>query len=257
MFKATSEKTSVTYSGDPTIYVSVEALNRMAIYVQEVDDEVGWLGTVKRIGKMTYLIDNVFMLKQKVHGATCEIDPADIARLGEELEDPNEMLFWGHSHVNMPCGPSGQDDTQLAEFGENGAPFFIRGIFNKKGEARFDLSVPEFGLLYKNVHWEVMVPNMDLTALREEIKGEIKEKVSKLYTAGTHSTFPARQGSYQGSQQGHYSGAETPRPYQTGASTTTSNGKTEAGGGATLGGDGSLVTTGGSGNIADDPWFRN
>ena len=47
----------------------------------------------------------------------------------------NSILFWGHSHVNMSTNPSQQDDDEIMNFANKGKDFYIRGIFNKRGES--------------------------------------------------------------------------------------------------------------------------
>ena len=131
-FNPHSFSTKVEFEKIPHIYLTNQAYNDMAILVDEVDKEVGWLGTASVIGG-GFLIDEIFLVKQEVASTTTELDEDGIAELGVELlgsrEDGmdvvNSIRFWGHSHVNMQTGPSGQDDSQMDLFKQNNCDWFI------------------------------------------------------------------------------------------------------------------------------------
>lgn len=79
----------------------------------------------------------------------------------------------------MDTGPSGQDETQMKLFGENGCDWAIRGIFNKKRKASFDLFHFKLGWTIRDCEWEVADAAADTTR-RERWKKEIKDKVTPL-----------------------------------------------------------------------------
>lgn len=226
-------KTEVKYTTSllPKVVISATALNKMFIYTSEVNDEVGWLGTVEKRGNV-YRITDTYLFEQQVHGATTEISPEGLAKFGEELlERPdgmdiwNSMQMWGHSHVNMGVFASGQDDTQMEEFSKNGYPFFIRLICNKKGDMKIDLFDYDAGLTYLDVAWTkeeqaetipfrnaieelyLQIEELEkaqkeaegqmVEAIKEPIVDEIKEKVKKMY------------GGYTGYGVGRQTGART------------------------------------------------
>ena len=62
------------------------------------------------------------------------------------------MELRGHSHVNMGVGPSGQDDSMILEFKTR--DFFIRGIFNKKGDIKMDIYDFKNNIKYLDVNPE-------------------------------------------------------------------------------------------------------
>jgi len=145
----------------PEVIVSEEVYNDMRSIVGICPEEVSWLGTVHTSDTMEglkenqYYIERVFLLEQQVSAATTSMLQEGLSELCMKLMDGvhpsidqdlpeaercaigldwyNRLKFWGHSHVNMGVSPSGQDDTQMEDFDENGNSFFIRGIFNKKG----------------------------------------------------------------------------------------------------------------------------
>lgn len=240
--------TSVKYTKDiiPKVIISDTALQKMFVYTSEVADEVGWLGTVEQLPDNTFLISDTYLFEQQVHGATTEISPEGLMDFGMKLlEQPNgaeiwnKMQMWGHSHVNMPITPSGQDDKQMKEFSGNGYPFFIRLICNKKGDMKLDFYDYEKGFEFHDIPWirevkenpiqkriDELLAEIDaleasqeqeekatIDAISEPIKAEIKEKVKKFvynygrtatnitYGRGTVQT-PAQQSWQNWQQQG-------------------------------------------------------
>ena len=160
----------------PRIGITSDALAKMFVYVDECNDEVGWLGTVKQINEKYYIIDDVFLFDQEVHGTTTEITPEGLAEFAEELlkrEDGleiwNNLKMWGHSHVNMTVTPSGQDDKQMKDFAEVGHDWFIRLICNKKGDMKLDFFHYNLGIAFLDVPWEE-VASEEEEAIQEEMK---------------------------------------------------------------------------------------
>lgn len=165
----------------PEIYVTLLALHKMRYYIDNTDKEIGWLGYVSRLDKNVYLIEDVFLVKQKVHSATTEIDPEALASLATNLIKQgeqgislyNKIRLWGHSHVNMDTFASGQDDAQMDEF--DTSDFYIRLIGNKNGSWNvclydYNSNVVWSGLELK-MYYEVEINN-------EELDKEIKDNVS-------------------------------------------------------------------------------
>lgn len=158
-------KTSVNYDKSivPFVYIADNALNKMFLYVDECKDEIGWLGTATyNAPTHSYTIEDVFLFKQDVHSTTTEITPEGLEQFATELlkqengiEIWNNIRVWGHSHVNMDISPSGQDDKQMREFGQNGQEWFLRIIANKRGELSVDVYDYVRGLFFDNVPWEI------------------------------------------------------------------------------------------------------
>ncbi|HYD93183.1 MAG TPA: hypothetical protein VEB18_01855 [Candidatus Paceibacterota bacterium] len=168
----------------PTIFVEREAYDRMYHIVDIADEEVGWLGTVERLPEGDFLIKEVFLLKQEVSPSQTELSEEGIALLYQEListhpdgvDAANELRFWGHSHVRMGTSPSGQDNSQMGQFQENGCPWFIRGILNKLGRMEFTIYLWEAGVVIVDAAWSVCLAVDD--SVRSELEEEFKEKVS-------------------------------------------------------------------------------
>ena len=92
----------------PFLLISTDALNKMRLYVEQCEDEIGWLGTIDELENNTYHLTDVYLFKQQVHATTTEITSEGLTDFAEEiLELPdgmdiwNSIRAWGHSHVNM------------------------------------------------------------------------------------------------------------------------------------------------------------
>jgi len=177
----------------PRVLISREAFARMRLYVELADQEVGWLGSVKKVGR-DFLVEEVFLFRQEVSAATTEISPAGQAELVSELlatrpdgaETVARIRFWGHSHVRMGTSPSGQDDSQMNQFASD-CDWFVRGIFNKLGRAEFAIFLYQEGIVIEDAEWGLYDP-LD-AGLRTEIEAEMSAKVSEI-----RSIFPGHFG---------------------------------------------------------------
>lgn len=188
MFKERANAvTKITALIQPLVVINPLALEKMMYYVNHCEKEIGWLGTVERFDNEIFYVTDVFLFKQEVHSATCEITPEGLSDFATELLSKengvdvwNNLKLWGHSHVNMSVSPSAQDNSQMKTFGEHNE-WFLRLIANKSGEMEFTLYDFKSNLIFENVRWiEYKDKNKEL---EEQIKAEIKEKVTeKSYT---------------------------------------------------------------------------
>lgn len=175
--------TKLKYCASPIILISQKAYNDMYILVDEMSDEIGWLGAVKKEGDI-YTIEKIYLLKQQVDAATTILDNKSISELISEIikkpngvDEANKMRFWGHSHVEMDVEPSVQDEDQIKLFKKNRFDWFIRGICNKMGSIKFSLFLFDKDIVIDDVPWSVEISASD--SRREEIKKEIKSKIKK------------------------------------------------------------------------------
>ena len=179
----------------PVIQIDPEAMVTMHRYVDQCSTEVGWLGTAEKKQDGTIFIGHVFLFKQSVSGVTTKLSSEGLIEVSQKLLQQGEegerlienLRFWGHSHVNMACSPSGQDDLQMDDFKENGAPFFVRGIFNKNGDVRFDVYDFARGIILVDCKWEVLSDPNDnyFTKIDEEIREKVKTQGFLTTSGGT------------------------------------------------------------------------
>lgn len=203
MFVPHPFNTTVAFSRAPQIIISKQAYEKMWQYVDQCDVEIGWLGTVERIG-FQFIIQDIFLPEQDVTAATTEITEDGLRGLANELltrpdgvELWNKMLFWGHSHVTMGTTASSVDENQMDTFRKNDVPYFIRGIFNKHGRGQFDLFLYEQEIVIHDVPWslEVSMNEVDQASVSEEMESKLNR-----------TSFGSVLGSWRGYQ--HYSMAE-------------------------------------------------
>lgn len=206
---------------DPIVFVSPQAIAEMQKYVDICEDEIGWLGFVRKHETKEfdyYVIESTLLFGQEVHGATTEISPESLGEIANDIiqEDQengvdkvNRLRMWGHSHVNMEVSPSGQDNSQMEKFKENNVPYFIRIITNKKGKMRLDLFDYENGIIYNDMPWNIYCGLSD--ERNKEIEIDYKAKVKKK----TVTVVPNAGGMFnknfhdhynKGTQMGFYSG---------------------------------------------------
>lgn len=184
---------------EPRIFTTIKAMHKMRYYIDKTKDEIGWLGYVTKISNNEYLIEDVFLLKQKVHAATTEIDPEALATMATELIKQgqegiakyNSIRVWGHSHVNMSTGASTQDDNQMKEFATS--DYYIRLIGNKQGEWNVCFYDYTNNILWSGLQLELWY-EVDVT--NEELDKEIQDNVSKIEATTKTTKRPAGFGNY-------------------------------------------------------------
>ncbi len=182
----------------PEVIVHPLALFKIRTIVGGIDKEVGWLGTAQRQGDNVF-IEDMFLFNQEVSGSHTEISIDGLSEVAMELlqkpngsELLNAMRFWGHSHVDMMTYPSGQDNDQMHKFHSFGCNFFLRGIFNRRGEVNFSLYDWERGIAVHRMPWtmaDLPLPNKDeLREIRTALRAEMKSRVKvKSWTSGFKS----------------------------------------------------------------------
>jgi len=152
--------------------------------VDLADQEVAWLGVVSQPKPSLYLIEEIYIFDQVVSGASAALDPAGVSSVVEKLltsTDPdnlrkvNSLFLWGHSHVNMGTSPSGQDDRQLEEFGQNqGVKYMIRLIANKNGRLEFTFRDYQRGLKIIDIPWTAeLLDQVERKAIEAEFKAKV------------------------------------------------------------------------------------
>lgn len=173
------------------LYFLKKAYDKMRLYVELCEDEIGWLGYVEKLPNDSgYVVTDVFLLDQEVHATTTELSPNAVIDYYNSLDEEGRNNFltkcrlWGHSHVNMSPSPSGQDDNQGLELSKDADDFYIRLITNKKGE--YNITFYDKVIKAKVMTDEIILYSPEGAELRKQIQEEIKQKVKKkTYTAPT------------------------------------------------------------------------
>ena len=178
------------------LYILPEARNKMELYCDLSEGEIGWLAYVEQFDKQGFLITDCALLKQEVHATTTEIRAEGLLEFWNNtpVEQQAKIKLWGHSHVNMSVSPSGQDDSQM-EYFRDGNPWFIRLITNKKREYHIDIYDYANGLKIHMDQADLKTYNPAENELKKQIEDEIKLKVSKKEYKSTASALPAKSSS--------------------------------------------------------------
>lgn len=174
----------------PKVIVSRRAYNMMWHLVRIASKEVGWLGTVRRVGT-DLLIDDVFLFEQEVSAGTCILTVDGLAEVAQVLptEALNRLRLWGHSHVNGWTSPSGQDDLQMRAF--EGSEFFIRVIANKQGRLEFTVYLFDLGLKIHDAEW--CIQDLIDDSMAEEVQEAFDAKVSELVVVPRGGWSPGKK----------------------------------------------------------------
>jgi hypothetical protein len=193
-FRNTDAKPEIKYLEDkdvPKVIFSAKVLAIMKYIVDNVNDEVGWLGAVEMI-EGSYWVTDIYLPKQEVNGATCELAPDGMHELydwmlksGHEAKT-EKIHFWGHSHVNMGVVPSGQDlEQSMEKLRDFGGTFFIRAICNKGGQMSVAFYDGTNKRLIENIVW-YMHDGIDRKAISDTYGPLVKDNVKKLTYTPTH-----------------------------------------------------------------------
>ena len=162
------------------LYILPLARQKMEMYCDLSEGEIGWLAYVEQFDKQGFLITDCALLKQEVHSTTTEITAEGLLEFWNNSTPENQakIKLWGHSHVNMSVTPSTQDNNQMDYF-KDGNPWFIRLITNKKREYYIDIYDYANGIQVHMDQSDLITYNPEAGELRQAIQEEIKEKVSK------------------------------------------------------------------------------
>lgn len=164
----------------PTLKITKTAWEKIQLYVNLSFKEVGWLGAV-RVDKGdekkgdTLTIYDVFVPSQEVSGATTDIDASGMEDYSKRLKELGhsdmDMLYWGHSHVNMGTTPSGTDNDTWNEFTEHCEGYFVMSIHNKKGDM--------YTAIYLGDGWYVSGVDMVIES-DEELTNIVKDELQNV-----------------------------------------------------------------------------
>jgi len=174
----------------PTLFYTPVAKAKIDKVIAMCSKEVGWMGVVDVVDD-GYLVTDIFVPEQIVSVIETDISAEAMANLAAELESPEKMFYWGHSHVNMPVRPSSQDQQQVEEYLEN-CDIFIRGIYNKKGESKVDIFDTGKELCFETVDDVIFaeeIPDKIIEDFVSVVNSNVKEAEVKPYQhkpAGTN-----------------------------------------------------------------------
>jgi hypothetical protein len=182
-----SYSTSFSYKdANAIVWLTQEAYRKIVALVMGFSDEVGWHGTVSRVGDINcageneFIIEDIFVYPQEVTGSTVNTDQTAYTQWLYALDNAtfNKIRMQGQSHVNMGVTPSGVDDKhrqQILDQLEKDM-FYVFMIWNK--------SLSVHTLIY-DMQRNVLYEDRDVTVklvgdeAMDTFLADAKEKVQK------------------------------------------------------------------------------
>lgn len=183
------------------INIPYQIYEKIMFWVDKADFEVSGFGKCLFDGKEFQVVSAV-LLKQEGGAAHTDIDAESLSRVQYQLrEEPGQLKFWWHSHVDMPTFMSGTDRDTIRELGANG--WALASVFNKKHESTNAISykfVTPYGeeRTYYDDKLELVVTYPALTEIeKEEFSKQFTENVKRSVTPILNS-FPEYGNGYSG-----------------------------------------------------------
>lgn len=183
----TYSKTFKSTNENAVVYLTPAAYAKTIALVTTFSREVGWHGTVSKVGEKEYLIEDIYVYPQMVSGFTTNTDQSQYTEWLYSFQDDlfSKMRMQGHSHVNMQVTPSQIDlehrEKILGQLEQD--MFYIFMIWNKSLEINtliYDLAA---NILYENEDITVRILGVDTldTFLNDAFKNVKirKEKLNK------------------------------------------------------------------------------
>lgn len=142
--KPSGEITGKLFS-KPQVLITPLALQKLNSFIDLCDVEISGLGIVEKVGELSFLIKDVFTLRQSGSGGGTKLHDDAVGELmGKYLAENKkleELKLWWHSHVNFNVFWSSTDWRTARCFSNN---WMLCIVGNKKGEylARLDIYEP-------------------------------------------------------------------------------------------------------------------
>jgi len=176
--------------GDVTVWLTMEAYHKTITLVTEFSNEVGWHGTVERIGDNEFIIHDIYVYPQEVTTSTVNTNQEAYSEWLYELDDVtfNSIRMQGHSHNNMGVSPSGVDDTHRQQILDQLDPdmFYVFMIWNKSLAVHALVYDMSRNILYENNDVEVkLLGGEGLDAFLADAKSKVKKTGHKKGKRGT------------------------------------------------------------------------
>lgn len=167
----------------PTVLLSYEAYcDTMHLIAAAGIRELAWLGAVKELPGKRYLIERIFLVRQRAGFEECTLDTMAIGQFYHEMLRKDRahaqllqrLRFWGHLHP-LDTVPSALDERQMRIFADR--PWFIRGIFTRFGQGSFAFFDYRRGVKVVDCPWSIFVED---SGRKQALAEEVREKVVRL-----------------------------------------------------------------------------
>lgn len=165
-----------SHSTAPKVVIDEMVYQKIMHWVNKSQYEVSGLGKVVVENGVVRVV-SAHLLPQKNSHTTTDIEGADVGKLMFLTKDePGELRFWWHSHVNMQVFWSGTDMATINELGANG--WFVHTVFNKRQETRTAISMGDpFPAIIDNIQ---LYREIDTSELALNWDKEYEDKVTNV-----------------------------------------------------------------------------
>jgi len=180
------------------VWLTQEAHKKMLTLVMDFTDEVGWHGTVSRLGDNEFIIEDIFVYPQEVTSNTVNTDQFLYSEWLYGLDDEtfDKIRMQGHSHVNMGVSPSGVDNKHRAQILDQLEPdmFYIFMVWNKSLAVHTLIYDMQRNILYEDNDVDVqLLGDDDMAEFLLDAKTKVQKFASKRKNNGTKSGHAGRQ----------------------------------------------------------------
>jgi len=183
--KLTFSKNFACKKQDAIVNISMRAYRKITALVTTSSNEVGWHGTVSRVGINEFLIEDIFVYPQEVTKATVTTDQELYTTWLFDFDDDkfDAMRLHGHSHVNMGVTPSVTDVAHrnqiLAQLKDD--MFYIFMVWNKSLSTHTLIYDMQQNVLYENSDIEVVIEqDGDMEEFLADAEAKVKEYAPKI-----------------------------------------------------------------------------
>ncbi len=163
------------------IYLSIEAYQKMRLWVEMAKGEISWLGSVSELKDQdglfeAFLIEDIHLLKQTCSSANTVLDDQSVGQFLTEMvvknQDTSKIKAWLHSHATMNCFWSTIDEDCITNLANSS--YVISIVTNKEGDilARIDIFKP-FHITVNEVVVDIYYP------ADESLKNTLQERVQR------------------------------------------------------------------------------
>ena len=157
----------------PRLCFTPSAAQKLSLYVKLCDFEVSGLGQIELLPDC-FLVQDVFILRQKTYYSYTELIPDDLAEflisMVAQNRDPASLKLWWHSHAGMEVFWSPTDDYTAKGFQND---YMLSLVTNKNGDYRCRLD------LYHPL--KLTIDNLPITLPSKSVcvKPEIEDAIMK------------------------------------------------------------------------------
>lgn len=182
------------------VWITEMAYQKILTLITAFSDEVGWHGTVSRLGECEFIIEDIFVYPQEVTGSTVNTNQAEYSAWLYSLDEDifSNIRMQGHSHVNMGTTPSGVDNNHRQQILDQleSDMFYIFMIWNKRLEIHTLIYDMVQNIMYENKDIDVQLMCSEdvetfLTDAREKVQKKLNHKKNENQSPKNQAAFDA------------------------------------------------------------------